>query len=106
MYQLTAKTVETAGDFYRMQGLSEEQISLLVSLGEQNLDSELEKLDGLLKQSELQREEIDTILHALKGLLTNMGNVQAVAYITEIRHRLFRRDEHRALLRMLNYLCQ
>jgi len=101
MQTLIDDTLMIARDHFRGFGFEEQQITPLLEAGNRDLTRELQKLQGLLSREPVPHEEINLSMHALKGLLLNMGNVDAAEKFTELRRQSGDAavlDEVRALL--------
>jgi len=64
-------------------GFNEDQVSALISQGKKDLDKELRKLETLLAKDSV--EGINNSLHALKGLFSQLGNVNVAEQLDEIQ---------------------
>ncbi len=82
---IVTTSTEIAIRQFKLFGFSEEQISSLSASGRRDLRCELEKLSMLLDEKRtVSIKEINNSLHALKGLLMQMGNVELGSKIEEI----------------------
>ncbi len=82
-------------------GFSEDQISSLVIQGKKDLHKELTKLETMLVDTDtVTLDELNNVLHALKGLLFQMGNHDLAKKFNEIRSN----DEQKVVLRELSEL--
>ena len=66
-------------------GFSEEQITPLVDRAKKDMQENLMKLEILLHEDTISIDEIDNVLHALKGLLFNLGNHELAEKLNERR---------------------
>jgi len=73
-------------------GFAEEQIEKLVKQGEIDLRSEGGKLKALLQTPPYDWEKIDSVLHALKGLLMNMGDTETAETFISYRDKIHEGD--------------
>ncbi len=88
MDKLVATAVKRAHAVLSEYGFSEEQIDKLVKQGERDLRSECEKLQQLMRTPPHDWERIDDVLHALKGLLMNMGDTETAEMFTSYRKQI------------------
>lgn len=77
MEKLVRKSLECARTHFGTFGFDESQMQPLLSAGERDLRKELVHLEGLLGTPRPDEEKVNQSLHALKGLLLNMGNTEA-----------------------------
>ncbi len=92
MEMLISKTIEIANQHFGGFGFNEDQIAKLLESGKRDLEAELSTLKELLSKEQYDIEEIDFSLHALKGLLMNMGNVEIANKLNEIRQEKAKND--------------
>lgn len=88
MEKFIDEAVEKMREHFLSAGFEFSRIEALGEIGRKDLRSELSKLNELLSQRPLPEEQIDNVLHALKGLLNNMGNVETARKISDLRNRL------------------
>jgi hypothetical protein len=86
MSNLIEETLNMAFEKFRKFGFKDEQISQLVESGKKDLLQESEKLMVILKADDLDFEALNNSLHALKGLLLNMGNDTVANKLIELRN--------------------
>ena len=89
---LISKTMEIARQHFGGFGFNEDQIAKLLESGNRDLEIELSTLQELLQQENYNLEDIDFSLHALKGLLMNMGNVDVANKLNELRQEKAKND--------------
>ena len=77
--------LEIAANKFRTFGFSDIQIEQLLSSGKRDLESEIAKLERLLDSDIPDIDKINQTLHALKGLLYNMGNTEAGDKMAELK---------------------
>ncbi len=66
-------------------GFNEEQVSTLIVQGKKDLHKELAKLEVFLNVDTDFLEDINNVLHALKGLFSQLGNHEIAEQLNEIR---------------------
>ncbi len=88
MEKLISDTEVIAFEYLKAFGFSEEQINPLVAQGKKDLYGELTKLKTLLDADNISIEDINNVLHALKGLLFQLGNHDVADQLNEIRSHL------------------
>ncbi|MEA3455566.1 MAG: hypothetical protein U9R26_03580 [Campylobacterota bacterium] len=92
MQKLIDDTVEIARKRFGEFGFSEDQVTTLLASGRRDLVKEFEKLQLLLEEKPVNIEAINNSMHALKGLLSNMGNEALAEKFTELRQESESRD--------------
>ena len=101
MKNIISETEIIAYDYLKAFGFSEEQISSLITQGKKDLDKELTKLETLLLHADtVPLDDMNNVLHALKGLLFQMGNHTLAEKLNEIRSN----DEREIVLKELSEL--
>jgi len=86
MNNIISKTEIIAYDYFKDFGFNEDQINSLILQGKKDLHKELTKLETLLIHADtVSIDDINNILHALKGLLFQMGNHDLAEKLNEIR---------------------
>jgi len=85
MYRVVEESLRIAKERFGSFGFSQEQIEQLLASGRRDLESELKVLEGLLSASTPDIDAIDKSLHALKGLLYNLGHVEAGDMMVSLR---------------------
>jgi hypothetical protein len=86
MSNLIEETLNMAFEKFKKFGFKDEQINQLVASGKKDLIQESEKLVAILKADSLDFEALNNSLHALKGLLLNMGNDAVANKLIELRN--------------------
>ena len=79
------ESMEQARGYFRGLGFNDDQIGTLLSSGEKDLGRELEKIGLLIAESPLDTEKLNSSLHAVKGLLLNMGCHDAAGLFNGLR---------------------
>jgi len=102
MKKLISDTEEIAFNYLKAFNFKDEQIKQLIIQGKKDLSKELMKLKTVLQDDELSYDNINNILHALKGLLFQLGNHEAAERLTEIRSHL----DNEETLKELTLLCR
>ncbi len=85
MDKLINETVEIARKHFQGFGFEDEQIVPLLEAGKRDLTNELEKLRTLVANERIDIDVLNLSLHALKGLLLNMGNSEVADKLNELR---------------------
>lgn len=85
MKNIISETEVIAYDYLKDFGFNEEQISSLIVQGRKDLHKELTKLETLLDTDSVSLDDINNVLHALKGLLFQLGNHDVAEKLNEIR---------------------
>jgi len=85
MKNIIHETEHLAYVYLKGFGFADEQIIPLVELGKKNLSEALEKLKKLLNEEGYSLKDLDNILHAIKGLLLQLGNTQLAQELNAIR---------------------
>lgn len=88
MEELIKASVACAKKRFAAFGFNETQTAPLLASGERDLRNELAMLAAILESSPLDVETLNRSLHAVKGLLLNMGNAEAAEMFTELRQQL------------------
>ena len=85
MFKLIEESLDIAVKKFKGFGFSDEQIEQLLASGKRDLEKETEKLRETLMNDPIDMEALSGVLHALKGLLYNMGNNTAGDMMVEMR---------------------
>ena len=85
MEKIISETEVIAFDYLKAFGFTEEQVNTLVLQGKKDLYKELIKLKTLIYADTVSYDDINNILHALKGLLFQLGNHDLAEKLNEIR---------------------
>ncbi len=88
MKKIISETEVMARDYFKAFGFEDEQINALISVGKRDLEKELTKLERLLHADLTALDDINNVLHALKGLLFQLGNHAVAEKLNEIRSHL------------------
>lgn len=92
MDKLVEAAVKKAREMLGGYGFEQEQIDGLVKQGEIDLRSECEKLQQLMQTPPYDWGQIDSVLHALKGLLMNMGDTETAEIFISYRDKIHAGD--------------
>lgn len=101
MYRLIEQTERIGYEYLTGFGFDEDSVMKLLQQARRDLLNEMTKLENLLDSEDIAFEEINNVLHALKGLLFQVGNHEVAEQINEIRSHLASQpalDEIRNLL--------
>ncbi len=85
MEKIISETEVIAFDYLKAFGFTEEQVNTLVLQGKKDLYKELIKLKTLIYADPVSYDDINNVLHALKGLLFQLGNHDLAEKLNEIR---------------------
>ena len=85
MEKLINETEILAFDYLKVFGFHDEQIAQLIIQGKKDLHRELTKLKTLLHANTKSYIDINNVLHALKGLLFQLGNHTVADKLNEIK---------------------
>lgn len=88
MKKIISETEVMAHDYFKAFGFEDEQINLLIMQGKKDLHKELTKLEALLHADPVSLDDINNVLHALKGLLFQLGNHVLAEKLNEVRSHL------------------
>ncbi len=88
MEKIISETEVLAVESLRAFGFTDDQVNPLVTQGKKDLRMALTKLQLLLKTDTIDYDEISNVLHALKGLLFQLGNHDVADKLTESRSQL------------------
>lgn len=106
MEKLITESEVIAFDYLKAFGFSDEQVASLIAQGKKDLEKELSKLEILIDSDDLSYDDINDVLHALKGLLFQLGNHNLAEQLNEIRSDLQSKnalEEIRSLLSLSEY---
>lgn len=84
MQRIIETSMEMASNQFRSFGFKDEQILPLIESGRRDLTNELINLKGLLSSDNTDRLSIDLSIHAIKGLLSTMGNKELARKLSSI----------------------
>ncbi|WP_294951290.1 hypothetical protein [Sulfurovum sp.] len=91
MQKLLDETEAKAYVFLKEFGFEEDEIVPIVAKGKRNLETTLKNFEQMLSLPEAySHDEADSILHALKGLLAQMGNKEKAEETEALREHLDR----------------
>jgi hypothetical protein len=85
MERLIDETMQIAQKKFAAFGFKEEQIKKLLDSGRRDLEKEIGKLKSLIEEENVSIDQLNQSLHALKGLLYNMGNTDAGDIMMDIQ---------------------
>jgi len=88
MERLISETLKIAQEKFKAFGFKEEQIGQLLDSGRRDLEKEITKLSQLITSEHIDIEQINNSLHALKGLLYNMGNTDAGDIMIDLKNNI------------------
>jgi len=85
MYKIINRSQEIAKKHLESFGFEEEDIRPLITQATKDLEENLARLQEQLASSVVDREAVSGTLHALKGLLFQLGNSSVAEEIKELR---------------------
>ena len=85
MRKIISQTEASAREYLSAFGFEEDQVRQLIDAGKRDIEEILNRLDMLLAQEEVDYPELDSALHALKGVLFQLGNHAQAEAIERIR---------------------
>lgn len=83
MKKIISETEVIAYDYLKAFGFAEEQVIPLIDQAKKDLQENLTKLKILLDADSISIDDINHVLHALKGLLFNLGNHELAEKLNE-----------------------
>lgn len=84
MEDIINETEMMAHIYFKDFGFNEDQINTLINQGKKDIYKEVLKLETLLDTDTKRSEEINNVLHALKGLFFQLGNHNVAEQLDEI----------------------
>ena len=79
-------TIEIAKQKFKSFGFKDAQVEQLLVSGERDLMNEFDRLQDILSEDEVDITGLNNSLHALKGLLLNMGNESLANNLIELKN--------------------
>ena len=104
MYKLIEETKMKGYNYLNGFGFDEDSIQELLRQGEQDLLREMTKLELILNSETMDVGALNNRLHALKGLLFQIGNHEVAEKINEIRSDIKSKNIHKELSTLLFYV--
>jgi hypothetical protein len=86
MRRIVEKTEKIAMEYLTGLGFDRDQVVPLIEQAKKDMVAELIRLDKLRKAEPVDPVALDRSLHALKGLLFNLGNHDLAEKLEAIRH--------------------
>ncbi len=86
MDSLIGKSLNIARAKFEKFGFSPDQTEQLLASGERDLRSETAHLKSLISSESLDTHKIDKSIHAIKGILLNMGNEKDAENMRELEN--------------------
>lgn len=84
MQRIIDQSIEMASNQFKSFGFKDEQILPLIQSGRRDLTKELTNLQGLLSSDNIDKLSIDLSIHAIKGLVSTMGNKELAKRLSKI----------------------
>ena len=88
MMLITEKTKKIAHEYLKGFGFDDDKVEITVSKGIDELDKIFAQLKNEINQKDIDTEEVDNILHSIKGVLFQLGNAEDGAFIDQLRSEL------------------
>ena len=85
MEKIINETEILAFDYFKAFEFEDKQIAQLIIQGKKDLHRELKKLEILLHANNISYTDINNVLHALKGLLFQLGNHAVADKLNEVK---------------------
>jgi hypothetical protein len=85
MQKIIDKTEKIAIEYLTGMGFGEEQVVPLINQAKKDLETEFARLESIQNSPSPEAEALDRSLHALKGLLFNLGNHDLAKKLEAIR---------------------
>jgi hypothetical protein len=104
MYKLIEETKLKGYNYLSGFGFDEDSVEELLRQGEQDLVGEMTKLEVILENETLDVNALNDRLHALKGLLFQIGNHEVAEKINEIRSEIESENIQDELKKLLFYI--
>lgn len=101
MKNIIKETEVMAYGYLKEFGFKEEQITPLIAMGTRDLNKELSKLKELLAEDVVIIDDVNNVLHALKGLLFQLGNHALADKLNEIRSELDSQTDLKEIVEVL-----
>ncbi len=101
MNGLIKESLDIAAKKFKGFGFSDEQIEQLLASGKRDLEKETARLRDILLEEPIDMEALSSVLHALKGLLYNMGNDTVGDMMVEMRSHEITADEIETLKKLV-----
>ena len=86
MSRLIKETLKIAKKRFEAFGFSPSQIERLLSSAEEDLGKVVAELQQLIDDQSSSTKQLELTLHALKGILYNMGNIEAGDLMVELKN--------------------
>jgi len=86
MIEIIETTLQLAKEKFGKFGFKEDQINQLISSGRKDLEQEISNLKEILNSNDIDMKVLNDSLHALKGLLLNMGNSTIADKLIELKN--------------------
>jgi len=86
MQNIIIKTEQIAVEYLSGLGFGREQIAPLLSQARKDMEAEFARLEMLRHAPSPDAEALDRSLHAIKGLLFNLGNHELAEKLEALRH--------------------
>jgi len=85
MRQIIERTQQVAYDYLKAFGFEEDKVTNIVNKGVKELEKSFAKLQGLVSDREFDIDELDNVLHSIKGILFQLGNSKDGELVDELR---------------------
>lgn len=101
MKNIINETEMMAHAYFKDFGFNEDQINTLIAQGKKDLYKELGKLEMLIDNDMEFLDDINNVLHALKGLFFQLGNHEVAEQLDEIREGQNSKDKLKEISELL-----
>ena len=88
MRNITKDILDNAKEYFSNFGFQEEQISSLLQKGERDIETLIDEVEEILSKSSIDLNLLNSKLHALKGLILQLGSTEIGNKINESRNSL------------------
>jgi len=85
MKQIIERTMKVAYDYLQNFGFEEDKVEVTVNKGIKELENAFDKLQNLVENMDFDIEELDNILHSIKGILFQLGNANDGSTLDTLR---------------------
>jgi len=101
MKKIISETEVIAYDHLKAFGFEDEQITPLIDRAKKDLHENLTKLERLLDEDTISLEDVSNVLHALKGLLFQLGNHDVAEKLNDSRSHLDNKETLEEIVQLL-----
>ena len=102
MREIVKNISDFAKEYFTNFGLSKEEISYLVDKAINDLDRLIDETEEILKEDNIDFERLDKNLHAIKGLILQLGSEKLANEINSFRDAIDKDETLYRLKKLLN----